>query len=51
MGGFNEPDLDVDALVLSIFYWPELSHMVTSNCKGAWEMSSYVPERTEKQTC
>lgn len=51
VGGFNGPDLDVDTLGLSIFCWPELSPMATSNCHGAWEMSSYVPERTEKQTC
>lgn len=22
------------------FHWPEFGHLVTSNCKGVWEMSS-----------
>lgn len=38
MGGFNRPDLEVDTLAPSIFCWPERSLMVTSTCKGAWEM-------------
>lgn len=25
-------------LILLVPYWPELSHMATSNCKGGWEM-------------
>lgn len=38
VGHFSRADLGVNVSPLFIFLWLELSHMMTSKCKGGWEM-------------
>lgn len=43
VGGFYDPGLEVTHIFLTYIHWLELNLMVTSKCKGDWEMySKYV---------
>lgn len=37
-GGFQGQDLEVGQSLILTPHWPELSHVITPDCKGGWEM-------------
>ena len=51
LGVFNGLDLEVGMSVLSVVFWPELSPMVTSNCKGEPEKCLAVGLGGKRNRC